>query len=146
NFLCTGIGAKIRAVSDDVGAADPIFLLRSWIGVGLTAMRDNEEGAAAIGVNITRAHPVLPRHRAVSRHGGVDRPDSDRPARPVRPGAPLPDRRHRADRAQTKHAEVLEKRLTTKTPKHQEGLRLLVSWCLGVLAPWWFKLFSILLS
>src|SRR6185437_1133697 len=59
NFLCTGIGAKIRAVSDDVGAADPIFLLRSWIGVGLTAMRDNEEGAAAIGVNITRAHPVL---------------------------------------------------------------------------------------
>jgi branched-chain amino acid transport system permease protein len=31
------------------------FLLRSRIGVGLTAMRDNEEGAAAIGVNITRA-------------------------------------------------------------------------------------------
>jgi branched-chain amino acid transport system permease protein len=31
------------------------FLLRSRIGVGLTAMRDNEEGAAAIGVNITYA-------------------------------------------------------------------------------------------
>jgi branched-chain amino acid transport system permease protein len=31
------------------------LLLRSQIGVGLTAMRDNEEGAAAIGVNITRA-------------------------------------------------------------------------------------------
>jgi branched-chain amino acid transport system permease protein len=31
------------------------LLLRSRIGVGLTAMRDNEEGAAAIGVNITRA-------------------------------------------------------------------------------------------
>jgi branched-chain amino acid transport system permease protein len=31
------------------------FLMRSRIGVGLTAMRDNEEGAAAIGVNITRA-------------------------------------------------------------------------------------------
>lgn len=31
------------------------FLLRSRIGVGLTAMRDNEEGAAAIGVNITHA-------------------------------------------------------------------------------------------
>lgn len=28
------------------------FLLRSRIGIGLTAMRDNEEGAAAIGVNI----------------------------------------------------------------------------------------------
>jgi branched-chain amino acid transport system permease protein len=31
------------------------ILLRSRIGIGLTAMRDNEEGAAAIGVNITRA-------------------------------------------------------------------------------------------
>jgi branched-chain amino acid transport system permease protein len=31
------------------------FLLRSRIGIGLTAMRDNEEGAAAIGVNITYA-------------------------------------------------------------------------------------------
>lgn len=31
------------------------FLLRSRIGVGLTAMRDNEEGAAAIGVNIVYA-------------------------------------------------------------------------------------------
>jgi branched-chain amino acid transport system permease protein len=31
------------------------FLLRSRIGVGLTAMRDNEEGAAAVGVNITYA-------------------------------------------------------------------------------------------
>jgi branched-chain amino acid transport system permease protein len=30
-------------------------LLRSRIGVGLTAMRDNEEGAAAVGVNITFA-------------------------------------------------------------------------------------------
>jgi len=31
------------------------FLLRSRIGVGLTAMRDNEEGAAAVGVNLTYA-------------------------------------------------------------------------------------------
>jgi branched-chain amino acid transport system permease protein len=31
------------------------MLLRSRIGVGLTAMRDNEEGAAAVGVNITYA-------------------------------------------------------------------------------------------
>jgi len=31
------------------------LLLRSRIGIGLTAMRDNEEGAAAIGVNITYA-------------------------------------------------------------------------------------------
>jgi branched-chain amino acid transport system permease protein len=31
------------------------FLLRSRIGIGLTAMRDNEEGAAAIGVHITYA-------------------------------------------------------------------------------------------
>jgi branched-chain amino acid transport system permease protein len=31
------------------------FLLRSRIGIGLTAMRDNEEGAAAIGVDVTRA-------------------------------------------------------------------------------------------
>ena len=31
------------------------LLLRSRIGVGLTAMRDNEEGAAAVGVNITYA-------------------------------------------------------------------------------------------
>jgi branched-chain amino acid transport system permease protein len=31
------------------------FLLRSRIGIGLTAMRDNEEGAAAVGVNITYA-------------------------------------------------------------------------------------------
>lgn len=31
------------------------FLLRSRIGVGLTAMRDNEESAASVGVNITRA-------------------------------------------------------------------------------------------
>jgi branched-chain amino acid transport system permease protein len=31
------------------------FLMRSRIGIGLTAMRDNEEGAAAIGVNITYA-------------------------------------------------------------------------------------------
>ena len=31
------------------------FLLRSRIGIGLTAMRDNEEGAAAVGVNIMHA-------------------------------------------------------------------------------------------
>jgi branched-chain amino acid transport system permease protein len=31
------------------------FLLRSRIGIGLTAMRDNEEGAAAVGVNVTYA-------------------------------------------------------------------------------------------
>lgn len=31
------------------------LLLRSRVGIGLTAMRDNEEGAAAIGVDITRA-------------------------------------------------------------------------------------------
>jgi branched-chain amino acid transport system permease protein len=31
------------------------FLLRSRIGVGLTAMRDNEEGAGSVGVNITGA-------------------------------------------------------------------------------------------
>jgi branched-chain amino acid transport system permease protein len=31
------------------------FLMRSRIGLGLTAMRDNEEGAAAIGVNVTYA-------------------------------------------------------------------------------------------
>jgi branched-chain amino acid transport system permease protein len=30
-------------------------LMRSPIGLGLTAMRDNEEGAAAVGVNIVRA-------------------------------------------------------------------------------------------
>jgi branched-chain amino acid transport system permease protein len=38
-----------------VALAVTYFLLRSRIGVGLTAMRDNEEGAAAVGVNITRA-------------------------------------------------------------------------------------------
>jgi len=31
------------------------FLLRSRVGIGLKTMRDNEEGAAAIGVNITYA-------------------------------------------------------------------------------------------
>lgn len=31
------------------------LLLRSRIGMGLTAMRDNEEGAAAVGVNVARA-------------------------------------------------------------------------------------------
>jgi branched-chain amino acid transport system permease protein len=31
------------------------LLLRSRIGIGLTAMRDNEESAASVGVNITRA-------------------------------------------------------------------------------------------
>jgi branched-chain amino acid transport system permease protein len=30
-------------------------LLRSRIGIGLTAMRDNEESAASVGVNVTRA-------------------------------------------------------------------------------------------
>jgi branched-chain amino acid transport system permease protein len=38
-----------------VALAVTYVLLRSRIGVGLTAMRDNEEGAAAIGVNITGA-------------------------------------------------------------------------------------------
>lgn len=31
------------------------YLLRSRIGVGLTAMRDNEEGAGSVGVNVNRA-------------------------------------------------------------------------------------------
>ncbi len=31
------------------------LLLRSRIGIGLTAMRDNEESAASVGVNVTRA-------------------------------------------------------------------------------------------
>ncbi|HEY1722931.1 MAG TPA: branched-chain amino acid ABC transporter permease [Magnetospirillaceae bacterium] len=31
------------------------FLMRSPIGLGLTAMRDNEEGAGAVGVNLVRA-------------------------------------------------------------------------------------------
>jgi branched-chain amino acid transport system permease protein len=31
------------------------FLMRSRIGVGLTAMRDSEEGAGAVGVNLVRA-------------------------------------------------------------------------------------------
>ncbi len=35
--------------------AGAYLLLRSRIGIGLTAMRDNEEGAAAIGVNISLA-------------------------------------------------------------------------------------------
>ncbi len=38
-----------------IALAAAYFLLRSRIGIGLTAMRDNEEGAAAVGVNITRA-------------------------------------------------------------------------------------------
>jgi branched-chain amino acid transport system permease protein len=38
-----------------VALAITYLLLRSRTGIGLTAMRDNEEGAAAIGVNITRA-------------------------------------------------------------------------------------------
>jgi branched-chain amino acid transport system permease protein len=38
-----------------VAMAGTYFLLRSRIGVGLTAMRDNEEGAGAVGVNITGA-------------------------------------------------------------------------------------------
>jgi len=36
-----------------VALAGTYFLLRSRTGIGLTAMRDNEEGAAAVGVNIT---------------------------------------------------------------------------------------------
>jgi branched-chain amino acid transport system permease protein len=46
-WLAFGLAAVAMAVT--------YFLLRSRIGVGLTAMRDNEEGAAAIGVNITYA-------------------------------------------------------------------------------------------
>jgi len=38
-----------------VALAGTYFLLRSRIGIGLTAMRDNEEGAASVGVNITLA-------------------------------------------------------------------------------------------
>ena len=38
-----------------VAMAGTYFLLRSRIGVGLTAMRDNEESAGAVGVNITGA-------------------------------------------------------------------------------------------
>jgi branched-chain amino acid transport system permease protein len=38
-----------------IAMAATYFLLRSRIGVGLTAMRDNEEGASAVGVNISRA-------------------------------------------------------------------------------------------
>ncbi len=38
-----------------ISLAIAYLLLRSRIGIGLTAMRDNEEGAAAVGVNITRA-------------------------------------------------------------------------------------------
>ena len=38
-----------------VAMAGTYFLLRSRIGVGLTAMRDNEEGAGSVGVNISRS-------------------------------------------------------------------------------------------
>ncbi len=38
-----------------VALAATYLLLRSRIGIGLTAMRDNEESAASVGVNITRA-------------------------------------------------------------------------------------------
>ncbi len=34
------------------------FLLRSRFGIGLTAMRDNEEAAGSVGVNLTRARIV----------------------------------------------------------------------------------------
>ncbi|HEX9326602.1 MAG TPA: branched-chain amino acid ABC transporter permease, partial [Reyranella sp.] len=34
------------------------FLMRSAIGLGLTAMRDNEDGAGSVGVNLTRARVV----------------------------------------------------------------------------------------
>ncbi len=46
-WLAFGLAASAMLVT--------YFLLRSRIGIGLTAMRDNEEGAAAIGVNITFA-------------------------------------------------------------------------------------------
>ncbi len=46
-WLAFGLAASAMSVT--------YFLLRSRIGIGLTAMRDNEEGAAAIGVNITFA-------------------------------------------------------------------------------------------
>jgi branched-chain amino acid transport system permease protein len=45
-WLAFGLAAVTLAIT--------YFLLRSRVGIGLTAMRDNEEGAAAIGVNITR--------------------------------------------------------------------------------------------
>jgi len=38
-----------------IALAATYLLLRSRIGIGLTAMRDNEESAASVGVNITRA-------------------------------------------------------------------------------------------
>jgi branched-chain amino acid transport system permease protein len=41
-----------------VALAATYILLRSRIGIGLTAMRDNEESAASVGVNITRARIV----------------------------------------------------------------------------------------
>ena len=41
-----------------VALAGTYLLLRSRIGIGLTAMRDNEESAASVGVNITRARIV----------------------------------------------------------------------------------------
>jgi branched-chain amino acid transport system permease protein len=46
-WLSFGLAATAMAVT--------YFLLRSRIGIGLTAMRDNEEGAAAAGVNINHA-------------------------------------------------------------------------------------------
>jgi branched-chain amino acid transport system permease protein len=41
-----------------IALAATYLLLRSRIGIGLTAMRDNEESAASVGVNITRARVV----------------------------------------------------------------------------------------
>jgi branched-chain amino acid transport system permease protein len=38
-----------------IALAATYLLLRSRIGIGLTAMRDNEESAASVGVNVTRA-------------------------------------------------------------------------------------------
>jgi branched-chain amino acid transport system permease protein len=38
-----------------IALAATYVLLRSRIGIGLTAMRDNEESAASVGVNVTRA-------------------------------------------------------------------------------------------
>lgn len=38
-----------------VALASTFVLLRSRVGIGLTAMRDDEEGAGAIGVNLVRA-------------------------------------------------------------------------------------------
>jgi branched-chain amino acid transport system permease protein len=41
-----------------VGLAATYFLLRSRVGLGLTAMRDNEEGAGTVGVNVVSSRIV----------------------------------------------------------------------------------------